>query len=35
MLNYIDEPNPILIGLSFGGIMSIEIVNQIPVEKLF
>ncbi len=34
MLNYIDEPNPILIGLSFGGIMSIEIAKQMPVQKI-
>src|SRR6187402_1248228 len=28
------EENPILCGLSFGGMMSIEISKQIPVEKL-
>jgi esterase/lipase len=34
MLHYIGEPNPILMGLSFGGIMSIEIAKQIPVQKV-
>ncbi len=30
----ITEENPILLGLSFGGMMSIEIAKQIPVEKV-
>jgi len=30
----IHHPNPILIGLSFGGMMSIEISKIIPVEKI-
>lgn len=30
----IKEENPILLGLSFGGMMSVEIAKQIPVEKL-
>jgi esterase/lipase len=34
MLQHIDEPNPILMGLSFGGIMSIEIAKLIPVQKV-
>jgi esterase/lipase len=34
MLKYIDDQNPILMGLSFGGIMSIEIAKQIPVQKI-
>lgn len=28
------HPNPVLLGLSFGGIMCIEIARQIPVEKV-
>lgn len=28
------HPNPVLIGLSFGGMMSIEIAKIIPVEKI-
>ena len=28
------EENPVLMGLSFGGMMSIEIAKQLPVEKL-
>ncbi|MEO8820565.1 MAG: alpha/beta hydrolase [Ginsengibacter sp.] len=28
------HPNPILIGLSFGGMMSVEIAKLIPVEKI-
>src|SRR6185312_11284822 len=27
-------PNPILIGLSFGGMMAIEIAKLIPIEKV-
>ncbi|MBP6432276.1 MAG: alpha/beta hydrolase [Ferruginibacter sp.] len=34
MLQYIDEKNPILMGLSFGGIMCIEIAKQIPIQKI-
>lgn len=30
----IQHPNPVLMGLSFGGIMSIEIGRQIPLEKI-
>ena len=30
----IQEENPVLMGLSFGGMMSIEIAKQLPVEKL-
>lgn len=30
----ITEENPILMGLSFGGMVSIEIAKQIPVEKI-
>lgn len=29
----IDEPDPVLIGLSFGGIIAVEIAKQISVEK--
>lgn len=28
------HPNPVLLGLSFGGMMSIEIAKEIPVEKI-
>lgn len=34
MLAFIEEENPILMGLSFGGIMSIEIAKQISVQKI-
>ena len=34
LLAQITTPNPILIGLSFGGIMAVEIAKLIPVEKL-
>jgi esterase/lipase len=34
-LKQIKEPNPILIGLSFGGIIAIEIAQQISVKKLY
>ena len=34
MLTNIKDKNPVLMGLSFGGIMSIEIARQIPVEKV-
>lgn len=30
----IKEENPVLLGLSFGGMMSIEIAKQIPVQKV-
>ncbi len=34
MMAGIKDENPILLGLSFGGMMSIEISKQIPVKKL-
>lgn len=34
LCNYIATPNPILIGLSFGGMMAIEIAKHIPVKKI-
>jgi pimeloyl-ACP methyl ester carboxylesterase len=34
MRHEIVDPNPILIGLSFGGMMAIEIAKLIPVEKV-
>lgn len=34
MRNQIKEDNPVLMGLSFGGIMCIEIAKQIPVQKI-
>lgn len=34
MQREIKYPNPILIGLSFGGMMAIEIAKRIPVEKV-
>jgi len=34
MREKITEPDPVLIGLSFGGIMCTEIAKQIPVEKI-
>lgn len=34
MCKEIIHPNPILIGLSFGGMMAIEIAKLIPVEKI-
>jgi pimeloyl-ACP methyl ester carboxylesterase len=34
MAREITTPNPILLGLSFGGMMCIEIAKQIPVEKV-
>ncbi|MFM2360477.1 MAG: hypothetical protein RLY16_2470 [Bacteroidota bacterium] len=34
MASSIQHPNPVLIGLSFGGIMSIEIAKLIPVQKI-
>jgi pimeloyl-ACP methyl ester carboxylesterase len=34
MLSAIPESNPILMGLSFGGMMCIEIAQQIPVHKV-
>lgn len=33
-LNKIEEPNPILVGLSFGGMMSVEIAKRIQTEKI-
>ena len=34
MSKYIKEPNPIILGLSFGGIIAIEISKFLPVQKL-
>lgn len=34
MAKFIDEENPILMGLSFGGMMCIEIAKQIPVKQI-
>lgn len=34
LLPQIKEENPILLGLSFGGIMAIEIAQKIPVQKI-
>lgn len=34
MRKRIHHPNPVLVGLSFGGMMSIEIAKLIPVEKI-
>ncbi|HMO61763.1 MAG TPA: alpha/beta hydrolase [Ferruginibacter sp.] len=34
MAKAIDTPNPIIAGLSFGGMMSIEIARQLPVQKV-
>jgi esterase/lipase len=34
MREEIDEPNPVLMGLSFGGMVSVEIAKQIPVQKI-
>ncbi len=34
MAEKIEHPNPIIIGLSFGGIVAQEIANLIPVKKL-
>ncbi len=34
-LNKIVEPNPVLVGLSFGGMMSVEIAKRIRTEKIF
>lgn len=34
-LDKIKEPNPILVGLSFGGMMSIEIAKKIQTDKIF
>jgi pimeloyl-ACP methyl ester carboxylesterase len=34
LLQQIDEDHPILIGLSFGGMMSIEIAKLIPTQKI-
>ena len=34
MADRITEPDPVIIGLSFGGIMAIEIAKLIPVKKL-
>jgi pimeloyl-ACP methyl ester carboxylesterase len=34
LLKQIDKPKPILIGLSFGGMMAVEVAKQIDVEKV-
>lgn len=34
MRKEISEPNPVLVGLSFGGMMSVEISKEMPVEKI-
>lgn len=34
MAQRIEEPDPIIVGLSFGGMVSVEIAKQIPVKKL-
>lgn len=34
LCDYITTPNPILIGLSFGGMMAIEIAKHIPTQKI-
>jgi pimeloyl-ACP methyl ester carboxylesterase len=34
MSERITEQNPVLVGLSFGGMMSIEIAKHLPVEKI-
>jgi pimeloyl-ACP methyl ester carboxylesterase len=34
MARRITHPNPVMLGLSFGGMMSVEIARQIPVEKV-
>ena len=34
-LTKIEEPSPILVGLSFGGMMSVEIAKRIQTEKIF
>lgn len=34
MRRWIDEDNPILMGLSFGGMVCIEIAKQIPVQRI-
>ncbi len=34
MRAYIPDENPVLMGLSFGGVMCIEIARQMPVQKI-
>src|SRR5688500_13870597 len=34
LIEQIRHTNPVLIGLSFGGMMCIEIARQVPVEKI-
>lgn len=34
MAKYIKHDSPILLGLSFGGMVSIEIAKQMPVKKI-
>jgi pimeloyl-ACP methyl ester carboxylesterase len=33
-IEQMDQPDPILVGLSFGGMVTIEIAKQIPVKKI-
>ncbi|MFT3844379.1 MAG: alpha/beta hydrolase [Lacibacter sp.] len=34
MLQQIDEPNPVLLGLSFGGMIAVEMAKQYPVQHI-
>ncbi|MGZ3882165.1 MAG: alpha/beta fold hydrolase [Flavisolibacter sp.] len=34
MLAYVKEENPIILGLSFGGMIAIEMAKQVPIKKL-
>lgn len=34
MLDHVTEPNPVIIGLSFGGMIAIEMAKKIEMEKL-
>ncbi|MFN8358147.1 MAG: alpha/beta hydrolase [Spirosomataceae bacterium] len=34
LLEQIPTPKPILVGLSFGGMLSVEIAKQVPVQKI-
>lgn len=35
MASFITEESPVLLGVSFGGMMGIEIAKQLPMKKLF
>ena len=35
MARHINDPSPVLLGVSFGGMMGIEIAKQLAVQKLF